>query len=117
MFFFFFFPVQIYSGNLAPLQRLVEDTNDQASDFTANAVAMSRQTLSRLEDINTRFEVRIFQNIFSLFLCETMGRLSLLPICVLFFLTFSFSSLRGCDKLIETPLLLLFILVRGKETI
>ena len=59
--------MQIYSGNLAPLQRLVEDTNDQASDFTANAVAMSRQTLSRLEDINTRFEVRIFQNI--LFFC------------------------------------------------
>ncbi len=36
------------------LQRLVEDVNDQATDFTAHSVALSRPTLSRLEDINTR---------------------------------------------------------------
>ena len=34
---------------------MVEDINDQASDFTANSVALSTQTLSRLEDINTRY--------------------------------------------------------------
>ena len=45
---------QIQSANLSPLQRMVEDINDQASDFTANSVALSTQTLSRLEDINTR---------------------------------------------------------------
>ena len=47
---------QIQSANLSPLQRMVEDINDQASDFTANSVALSTQTLSRLEDINTRFD-------------------------------------------------------------
>ena len=36
---------------------MVEDINDQASDFTANSVAMSSQTLSRLEDINTRWKL------------------------------------------------------------
>ena len=35
-------------------QRVVEDINDQASDFTAINVALSRQILQRLEDINTR---------------------------------------------------------------
>ena len=34
---------------------MVEDINDQASDFTANSVALSTPTLSRLEDINTRY--------------------------------------------------------------
>jgi hypothetical protein len=33
---------------------MVEDINDQASDFTASNTALSGQTLSRLEDINTR---------------------------------------------------------------
>ena len=46
--------VQSFSASLSPLQRLVEDINDQASDFTANSVALSRQILQRLEDINTR---------------------------------------------------------------
>ena len=53
LFFLCFF--QVYSSNLAPLQRMVEDINDQASDFTSNNVTLSRQTLSRLEDINTRW--------------------------------------------------------------
>ncbi len=44
-----------------------------------------------------------------------MGRLSLLPICVLFFLTFSFFSLRGCDKLIETRLPTPFYFGQGKK--
>ena len=34
---------------------MAEDINDQASDFTASSVALSSQTLSRLEDINTRY--------------------------------------------------------------
>ena len=45
---------QAFSASLAPLQRVVEDINDQASDFTSNNVALSRQILQRLEDINTR---------------------------------------------------------------
>ena len=36
---------------------MVEDINDQASDFTANSVALSPQTLTRLEDINTRWKL------------------------------------------------------------
>ena len=36
---------------------MVEDINDQASDFTANSVALSSHTLSRLEDINTRWKL------------------------------------------------------------
>ena len=43
------------SSCLSPLQRMAEDINDQASDFTASSVALSSQTLSRLEDINTRY--------------------------------------------------------------
>lgn len=50
----FFYFLQAFSTSLAPLQRVVEDINDQASDFTANNVALSRQILQRLEDINTR---------------------------------------------------------------
>lgn len=46
--------LQMQSSCLNPLQRMVEDINDQASDFTASSVALSSQTLSRLEDINTR---------------------------------------------------------------
>ncbi|XP_059082484.1 dystrophin-like [Tigriopus californicus] len=49
--------LKIYSGHLAPLQRQVEDINDQASDFTTNNVALSHQVLSRLEDINTRWKL------------------------------------------------------------
>lgn len=45
---------QIQSANLQPLQRMVEDINDQASDFTACNIALSTQILLRLEDINTR---------------------------------------------------------------
>ena len=51
---FFYFLLQAFSTSLTPLQRVVEDINDQASDFTANNVALSRQILQRLEDINTR---------------------------------------------------------------
>ena len=50
----FFYFLQAFSSSLAPVQRVVEDINDQASDFTANNVALSRQILQRLEDINTR---------------------------------------------------------------
>ena len=46
---------QVFSANLAPLQRMVEDINDQASDFTSNSIALSHHILSRLEDINTRW--------------------------------------------------------------
>ena len=51
---FFYFLLQAFSTSLTPLQRVVEYINDQASDFTANNVALSRQILQRLEDINTR---------------------------------------------------------------
>jgi len=46
-----------FSATLAPLQRVVEDINDQASDFTANNIFLSRQILSRTEDINTRWKL------------------------------------------------------------
>jgi len=48
------FHPKIQSANLQPLQRMVEDINDQASDFTACNIALSTQILLRLEDINTR---------------------------------------------------------------
>ena len=34
----------------------MEDINNQASDFTANNVALSTQILKRLEDINIQWE-------------------------------------------------------------
>jgi len=46
-----------FSVSLAPLQRVVEDINDQASDFTTNNIVLSRQILLRLEDINTRWKL------------------------------------------------------------
>jgi len=49
--------LKMQSGCLTPLQRMVEDINDQASDFTASSVALSSSTLSRLEDINTRWKL------------------------------------------------------------
>ena len=47
--------IQVFSANLVPLQSMVEDVNDQASDFTTNSITLSSQILSRLEDINTRW--------------------------------------------------------------
>merc|ERR1719242_680604 len=49
--------LKMQSSCLSPLQRMVEDINDQASDFTASSVALSSSTLSRLEDINTRWKL------------------------------------------------------------
>ena len=46
--------LKIFSNELSPVQRIVEDINDQASDFTAGNVALTRQVLSKLEDTNTR---------------------------------------------------------------
>merc|ERR1719510_2453435 len=54
---FFRNQLKMQSSCLSPLQRMVEDINDQASDFTASSVALSSSTLSRLEDINTRWKL------------------------------------------------------------
>ena len=49
--------LKLFSTDLAPVQRMVEDINDQASDFTACNVALTRQVLTKLEDINTRWKL------------------------------------------------------------
>ena len=51
---------QAFSGNLATLQRSVEEINDQASDLTNNSIAFSHHILSRLEDMNTRLVLLFF---------------------------------------------------------
>lgn len=49
--------LKVFSNELAPVQRMVEDINDHASDFTAGNVALTRQVLSKLEDTNTRWKL------------------------------------------------------------
>jgi len=40
---------------LGPIQRTVEDVNNQTALFTSNNVLVSHINLNRLEDLNTRY--------------------------------------------------------------
>ncbi|XP_021924412.1 dystrophin-like isoform X3 [Zootermopsis nevadensis] len=45
-----------FGERLGPIQRTVEDVNDQAALFTSNNVLVSHINLNRLEDLNTRWK-------------------------------------------------------------
>jgi hypothetical protein len=47
--------LQKFGERLGPIQRTVEDVNDQAALFTSNNVLVSHINLNRLEDLNTRY--------------------------------------------------------------
>jgi tetrahydromethanopterin S-methyltransferase subunit F len=46
---------QKFGERLGPIQRTVEDVNDQTALFTSNNVLVSHINLNRLEDLNTRY--------------------------------------------------------------
>nr|CAD7427340.1 unnamed protein product [Timema monikensis] len=48
--------LQKFGERLTPIQRTVEDINDQAGLFTSNNVLVSHANLNRLEDLNTRWK-------------------------------------------------------------
>lgn len=47
--------LQKFGERLGPIQRTVEDVNDQTALFTSNNVLVSHINLNRLEDLNTRY--------------------------------------------------------------
>jgi chromosome segregation ATPase len=49
--------LQKFGERLGPIQRTVEDVNDQTALFTSNNVLVSHINLNRLEDLNTRWKV------------------------------------------------------------
>ena len=47
--------LQKFGERLGPIQRTVEDVNDQTALFTSNNVLVSHINLNRLEELNTRY--------------------------------------------------------------
>jgi hypothetical protein len=47
--------LQKFGERLGPIQRTIEDVNDQTALFTSNNVLVSHINLNRLEDLNTRY--------------------------------------------------------------
>lgn len=43
-----------FGERLAPIQRLLEEANEQASAFATSSVIVSHALLAKLEDLNTR---------------------------------------------------------------
>jgi tetrahydromethanopterin S-methyltransferase subunit F len=48
--------LQKFGERLGPIQRTIEDVNDQTALFTSNNVLVSHINLNRLEDLNTRYD-------------------------------------------------------------
>ncbi|XP_046399576.1 dystrophin, isoforms A/C/F/G/H-like isoform X9 [Ischnura elegans] len=48
--------LQKFSEKLGPIQRSIEEVNDQASSFTASNIVLSQSNISRLEEQNTRWK-------------------------------------------------------------
>ncbi|KAI5726508.1 hypothetical protein M8J76_003945 [Diaphorina citri] len=46
-----------FSERLTPLQRALEDTNDQASFFSSNNILITSNSLHKLDDLNTRWKM------------------------------------------------------------
>lgn len=46
--------LQKFGERLGPIQRNIEDANDQASLFASSSVIVSHALLAKLEDLNTR---------------------------------------------------------------
>ncbi|XP_018303902.1 dystrophin isoform X8 [Mycetomoellerius zeteki] len=49
--------LQKFGERLVPIQRNIEDANDQASIFASSSVIVSHALLAKLEDLNTRWKV------------------------------------------------------------
>nr|XP_031832544.1 utrophin-like isoform X2 [Nomia melanderi] len=49
--------LQKFGERLVPIQRNIEDANDQASVFVSSSVIVSHALLAKLEDLNTRWKV------------------------------------------------------------
>ncbi|XP_035721528.1 dystrophin, isoforms A/C/F/G/H-like isoform X8 [Vespa mandarinia] len=49
--------LQKFGERLVPIQRNIEDTNDQASVFASSSVIVSHALLAKLEDLNSRWKV------------------------------------------------------------
>lgn len=47
--------LQKFGERLIPIQRNIEDANDQASVFASSSVIVSHALLAKLEDLNTRY--------------------------------------------------------------
>lgn len=47
--------LQKYGDRLAPIQRLLEEANEQASAFASSSVIVSHALLAKLEDLNARY--------------------------------------------------------------
>lgn len=49
--------LQKFGERLVPIQRNIEDANDQASVFASSSVIVSHALLAKLEDLNTRYTI------------------------------------------------------------
>ncbi|KAJ8679608.1 hypothetical protein QAD02_015395 [Eretmocerus hayati] len=49
--------LQKFGERLAPIQRLIDEANDQASAFACSSVIVSHALLAKLEDLNSRWKV------------------------------------------------------------
>lgn len=53
--------LQKYGERLGPIQRIINEANDQESIFASSSVIVSHALLAKLEDLNTRY---IIYNLF-----------------------------------------------------
>lgn len=51
--------LQKFGERLAPITRLMEEANDQATSFAGNSVIVSHALLAKLEDLNSRYIIQI----------------------------------------------------------
>jgi len=56
--------LQKFGERLVPIQRNIEDANDQASVFASSSVIVSHALLAKLEDLNTRYGFENRKNLF-----------------------------------------------------
>lgn len=55
--------LQKFGERLVPIQRNIEDTNDQASVFASSSVIVSHALLAKLEDLNSRYIIHTYVQI------------------------------------------------------
>lgn len=49
------FKFQKFGEKLSPLQRTLDEVNDQAAMFNSNNVLVSQANLNKIQDLNTRY--------------------------------------------------------------
>ena len=52
--------MQELSENIAPVQLIIEEVNDQAARLADSGVPLSHSNLSKLDDLNARFDTYSF---------------------------------------------------------